>query len=109
MRFFFFNFFLEVSNIVDTSNAKIYVGNLSYECTEDEFSEYFSDFGSIADVVLVRDKSTDRLRGFGFVTYSDSKSATAALAANGKMLRGRPMKVNIANDRNNSGYGRGKF
>lgn len=92
------------------SQSKIYVGNLSYDTTEDELRTYFSQFGNIQDIKLIIDFSTGRSKGFGFVTYTSDQDSESALAANGVELSGRKLKVNIAREDNRTagnGGGRG--
>lgn len=75
----------------------IYVGNLSYEATEDEVRALFAEFGEVESVNLVTDRETGRLRGFGFVQMSDATAGKAAIEGlNGKELAGRALAVNEA-------------
>lgn len=87
------------------SQSKIYVGNLSYNTTEDELRDYFSEFGNIEDIKLIIDFKTGRSKGFAFVTYVSDQDCDVATAkaidkANGADLGGRKLKVNIARDDN---------
>lgn len=75
---------------------KIYVGNLSYHITEDELQEAFSEFGDIEEAILIKDRQTGRLKGFGFVTFVAEEGAKAALSMDGKEVLGRTLKVNEA-------------
>ena len=76
---------------------KLYVGNLSFETTENDLQDLFEQHGKVTDVALINDKMTGRSRGFGFVTMGDSASGTAAKNAfNGKELHGRTLTVNEA-------------
>ena len=75
----------------------IYVGNLKYEVREQDLQEMFSEYGEVSKVKIVKDRDTDRSKGFGFVTMDDSAEATAAVTAlNGKDLKGRAITVNAA-------------
>ncbi|MDD4526682.1 MAG: RNA-binding protein [Candidatus Margulisbacteria bacterium] len=75
----------------------IYVGNLKYEVRENDLQEMFSEFGEVSKVKIVKDRDTDRSKGFGFVTMDDTAEATAAITAlNGKDLNGRAITVNAA-------------
>jgi cold-inducible RNA-binding protein len=86
----------------------IYVGNLSFDATEEEVRELFAAFGQVASVSLIKDKFTGRPRGFGFVEMSsDSEAQKAIQELNGKDFKGRSMTINQARPRENSGYGRG--
>ena len=79
---------------------KLYVGNLSFETTENDLQDLFEQHGKVTDVALINDKTTGRSRGFGFVTMADDASATAAVNAfNGKEVQGRALTVNEARAR----------
>ena len=88
---------------------KIYVGNLSYEVTEDELRQEFQAFGDVESVSIITDKYSGRPKGFGFVempTVSEGQAAITAL--NGKTLRERTLNVNAARPRSdNRGGGSG--
>jgi RNA recognition motif-containing protein len=94
---------------------KLYVGNLSFESTENDLQDLFEQHGTVNEVHLMMDRMTGKSRGFAFVTMNDdtqAKSATAAL--NGKELNGRALNVNEARPREerprpNSGGGRRPF
>ncbi|MCX7121947.1 MAG: RNA-binding protein [Gammaproteobacteria bacterium] len=90
------------------SQSKIYVGNLSYNTTEDELRDHFSQYGSIDEVKLIIDFSTGRSKGFAFISYSsDQDCENAVEKANGFELDGRSLKVNIARDDNRRPAGSG--
>ena len=75
----------------------IYVGNLKYEVKEQDLQEMFSEYGDVSKVKIVKDRDTDRSKGFGFVTMDDGEEAKAAITAlNGKDLKGRAITVNAA-------------
>jgi RNA recognition motif-containing protein len=79
---------------------KLYVGNLSFETTENDLQDLFEQHGQVTDVALINDKMTGRSRGFGFVTMAEAVSGTAAIdALNGKQLQGRALTVNEARAR----------
>ena len=79
---------------------KLYVGNLSFETTENDLNELFSEHGKVTDVAILSDRETGRSRGFGFVTFTDAAGANAAIAAlNGKEIGGRALTVNEARAR----------
>ena len=64
---------------------KLYVGNLSFETTENDLQDLFAQHGKVTDVALMMDRTTGRSRGFGFVTMNDTTEANAAIGAlNGK-------------------------
>lgn len=85
------------------SQAKIYVGNLSYDTTEDNLQELFSKYGEIAELRLVKDQHTGRSKGFAFITFADGAAAQAALELNGTEAQGRRVKVNFAKEDNKGG------
>jgi cold-inducible RNA-binding protein len=79
---------------------KLYVGNLSFETTENDLRDLFSQHGSVTDVAILSDRETGRSRGFGFVTFTDAQGGNAAMAAlNGKEVSGRTLTVNEARAR----------
>jgi RNA recognition motif-containing protein len=79
---------------------KLYVGNLSFETTENDLQDLFEQHGSVKDVALMMDRTTGRSRGFAFVTMgSASEGQTASAALNGKAFAGRPLTVNEARAR----------
>ncbi|KAI6026376.1 hypothetical protein BKA83DRAFT_4242595 [Pisolithus microcarpus] len=92
-------------------SAKIYVGNLSWNTTDETLRQAFSPYGSVLDSIVMRDRETGRSRGFGFVTYGTSQEAEAAISSmNEQDLDGRRIKVNLANTRPTGtagGYGGG--
>lgn len=91
------------------SQTKIYVGNLSYDTTEDDLRGYFSQFGGISDIKLIIDFTTGRSKGFGFITYASAKDCDNAVStANGVELGGRKLKVNIAREDNRTGGAGGR-
>ena len=90
----------------------IYVGNLSYEVTQDALSQVFAEYGDVKRVQLPTDRETGRLRGFGFVEMGTEAEETAAIEAlDGAEWMGRDLKVNKAKpkeDRGSSGGGGGR-
>ena len=88
----------------------IYVGNLSYEVTEEDLKEAFEAFGGVDSVKIIKDKYTDRSKGFGFVEMPDNADAQSAINdLNDKEIKGRALKVNKARDRVESSGGRGGY
>ena len=99
---------------------KIYVGNLSYDTTEEELKQEFATYGEVSSVSILSDKFSGRPRGFGFVEMASKSEAEAAITGlNGKVLRERTIVVNEARprsdnrgggsygDRRGGGYGGG--
>ncbi len=81
--------------------SKIYVGNLSYNTTEDGLRNFFGQFGTVEEVVIISDRQTGRSKGFGFVTFSSDEEGESALEANGDDLDGRSLKVSTAKENTN--------
>jgi RNA recognition motif-containing protein len=84
----------------------IYVGNLSFDTTEDELREAFSQFGKVSKVQIVNDRETGRSRGFAFVEMEDGGDE-AINAMNGTQFKGRSLTVNEAKPREDRGGGGG--
>ncbi|MBD2186412.1 RNA-binding protein [Planktothrix sp. FACHB-1355] len=86
----------------------IYVGNLSYEVTQEDISEVFAEYGTVKRVQLPTDRETGRVRGFAFVEMeAESQEAAAIDALDGAEWMGRNLKVNKAKPREDRGGGRG--
>jgi len=84
--------------------VSIYVGNLSSEVTEEDLREAFKSFGEIKSVNIISDKFTKQPRGFGFVEMMTDDATKAAIAGmNGKDLKGKPLTVNEARPKSDSG------
>ena len=85
---------------------KIYVGNLSFQTTEDGIRQLFTPHGEITEVSIVTDRETGRSRGFAFVTMAQDSQAQAAITAlNGTEVEGRALTVNEARPRAAGGGG----
>lgn len=79
---------------------KLFVGNLSFESTENDIQDLFEQHGQVAEVRLMMDRMTGKSRGFAFVTLNDDAQANAAMSAlNGHQLNGRALTVNEARPR----------
>ena len=82
----------------------IYVGNLSYDATDETIKQAFEPFGEITSVRVIKDKYTGQSRGFGFVEMSvQSQAQTAIKSLNGKELLGKQINVNEARPRTDQG------
>jgi len=87
------------------NTMNIYVGNLSYEITEENLAELFEAYGTVDSAKIVTDKYSDRSKGFGFVTMDDAEEAKAAIKdLNGKELKNRDMIVNEARPKKENFY-----
>jgi RNA recognition motif-containing protein len=98
--------------------TKIYVGNLSYDTTEDELKNLFAQAGTVASVALIKDRDTGQSKGFAFIEMSNQAEAEKAIQMfNGQTVGNRALKVNLARPkeergpggfgRSGGGYGRG--
>ena len=91
---------------------KIYVGNLSYEVTEEELRQEFEAFGEVTSIDIITDKYSGRPRGFGFVEMASVSEGQAAITGlNGKTFKDRTLVVNAARPRSDDrggGFSRGR-
>jgi cold-inducible RNA-binding protein len=89
-------------------SSKLFVGNLSFNTTENDLNDAFAAFGSVTETNLMMDRETGRPRGFGFVTMSTPEEAQKAIEGmNGKDMDGRALTVNVARPREERGGGGG--
>jgi len=87
----------------------IYIGNLSYDASEDDVRSAFEAFGQVESVKIIKDRYTGRSKGFGFVEMADDEAAQAAITElNDKEFMGRNLKVNKARPRPEGGGGGGR-
>ncbi len=87
--------------------TKLYVGNLSYNVTEADLRDLFTQAGAIKEVTLIMDRYTQRSKGFGFVEMVDQADAEKAIQMfNGQDLDGRALTVSVARPREDRGSGR---
>jgi RNA recognition motif-containing protein len=87
----------------------IYVGNLSYQSTEDELRDLFAEFGDVVSAKLIVDKFTGQSKGFGFVEMSNNSEAQKAMdEVNGREVNGRSITVNQARPRQERSRGGGR-
>lgn len=83
-----------------SQNNKLFVGNLSFNTTENDLQDTFAAHGTVLEANLMMDRATGRSRGFAFVTMSTPEEAQAAIGAlNGAQLDGRALTVNVAKPR----------
>ncbi|HVV00906.1 MAG TPA: RNA-binding protein [Verrucomicrobiae bacterium] len=89
-------------------NNKLFVGNLSFNTTENDLQDAFAAHGTVLEANLMMDRATGRPRGFAFVTMSNDQEAQTALSAlNGATLDGRNLTVNVARPREERSGGGG--
>ena len=98
---------------------KIFVGNLSFQTSENDLNDLFAQFGEVESVSIITDRDTGRSKGFGFVAMGDDSAEKAISQLNGKELNGRALTVNEARPmvkkdfdgggRQNRGGGRGGY
>ena len=94
-------------------NTKLFVGNLSFNTTENDLQDTFAAHGTVVEANVMMDRTSGRPRGFGFVTMSSPEDAKKAIdALNGALLDGRNLTVNEARPREEhapAGGGRGGY
>jgi RNA recognition motif-containing protein len=89
--------------------TRIFVGNLPFSATEDQLRQLFAPHGEVSSVSIVKDKFTDRSRGFAFVEMATAESANAAITAlAGHSMDNRQLTINVARERTEGGS-RGGF
>ena len=82
----------------------IYVGNMSFDTTEDQLRQAFKAFGEVSTIKIITDRDSGQPKGFAFVEMSASNEATAAISGlNGRELNGRQLNVNQAKPREEGG------
>lgn len=84
---------------------KLYVGNLSFNTTENQVRDMFLEYGDVESVAMIMDRNTNRFRGFGFVEMAVADADKAIEGLNGKNVDGRDLTVNEAKPRTNNGGG----
>jgi cold-inducible RNA-binding protein len=88
---------------------KLFVGNLSFQTTQDDLIQVFSPYGAVESATVLTDRSTGQSRGFGFVEMTNRNEAQAAInALNGTQLDGRALNVNEARPKTEGGFGGGR-
>ena len=96
---------------IKENEVNIYVGNLSFEVTDEDLKDAFEAFGQVESASVIKDKFSGRSRGFGFVEMSTNSEAEAAISGlDGSDLKGRTLKINEARPRTErqSGGGGGR-
>src|SRR5512147_2048214 len=89
-------------------STKLFVGNLSFNTTENDLQDAFAAYGTVVEANLMMDRATGRSRGFAFVTMSTPEEAQKAIdALNGTVMSGRPLTVNVARPREERAGGGG--
>ncbi|OXV11256.1 hypothetical protein Egran_00983 [Elaphomyces granulatus] len=88
--------------------AKLFIGGLAWGTDDDTLRQKFEEYGAVEEAIVVKDRSTGRSRGFGFVRYSSEADADAAIdAMNNQEFDGRTIRVDKASDRGGGGGGGG--
>jgi len=88
---------------------RIYIGNLSYDTTEQSLRQAFENYGEVSEVKMIMDRDSGRPKGFAFIEMAAQNEATAAIdGLNEQELDGRTIKVNEARERENRDGGRGR-
>ncbi len=89
---------------------KLFVGNLSFDTTENDMQDAFAAQGTVTETNLMMDRTTGRSRGFAFVTMSSAEDAQKAIAAlNGSQMGGRALTVNVAKPHEERPTGRREY
>jgi RNA recognition motif-containing protein len=89
---------------------KLYVGNLSFDVSDADLEQAFSEYGEIASATVIKDRDTNRSKGFGFVEFVQEADAQRAKEAmNGKELGGRALKVDEAKPQRERSSGGGGY
>jgi RNA recognition motif-containing protein len=89
-------------------STRLYVGNLSFQSSNESLRSAFAQVGEVTDVHLVTDRDSGQSRGFAFVTMGSPAEASNAISQmNGALLDGRPLRVNVAEERQARGGGGG--
>ncbi len=86
---------------------KVYVGNLSFDATEQQVNDMFAEFGKVESIAMINDRDSGRFRGFCFVEMEDSAANAAINALNGKIVDDRDLRVNEARPREDRSRGGG--
>ena len=87
----------------DTSNNKLYIGNLDYGVIEADLTAYFSNMGTVKEVLVIKDRETGNSKGFGFVTMGTSEEAEKIMEEfDGTEFKGRKLIIRKARPRQNS-------
>ena len=91
-------------------STKLYVGNLSFNTSENDLQDLFATVGPVQEALIMQDRMTMKSRGFGFVTMSESADAQKAISEfNGREMEGRALTVNEARPREERGGGGGNY
>ena len=91
-------------------STKLYVGNLSYEMTEEQLNTLFSEAGEVTSAKIITDRQTGQPRGFGFVEMETKLEGEKAISMlNGRDFEGRPLTVNEAKPQQKGGSGGGGY
>jgi len=86
--------------------SKLYVGNLSYDTTEESLRTAFASAGTVVSVDIIKDRDTGKMKGFAFVTMSsDAEAQNATKSLNEKMLDNRQIRVDVAKPREERSFG----
>ncbi len=87
---------------------QLFVGNLAFSTTKEDLEAAFAVYGVVTEVKIPVDRDTGRVRGFAFVTFEKQESAEKALALDGQDLNGRPIRVNVAQEKKPGGGAGGR-
>jgi RNA recognition motif-containing protein len=104
----------KTGKVKERMEAKLYIGNMSYDTTEEQLRAMFAEAGSVQTVDIIKDRDTGRPKGFAFITMNNQAEAENAIRMfNGKVVNERPLTVNIARPREerpkSSSYGNSNY
>jgi RNA recognition motif-containing protein len=95
---------------MEKMETKLYIGNMSYDTTEEQLRELFGQAGTVGTVDIIKDRDSGRPKGFGFITMSSQAEAEKAISMfNEKSVNDRPLTVNIARPREERTGGGNRF
>jgi cold-inducible RNA-binding protein len=93
----------------DNLEVKLYVGNMTYDTTEEQLRTMFTEAGAVVSVDVIKDRDTGQAKGFAFITMGSQADAAKAITMfNGKDVSGRPLTVNTAKPREERSGGGGR-
>lgn len=88
---------------------KLYIGNLAWEVSSGDLEDLFGQHGAVASATVITDRMSGRSRGFGFVEFDNEEEAQMAMdELNDKEFKGRPMRVNFAQEKPKNNFGSGR-
>jgi cold-inducible RNA-binding protein len=107
---YFINANLHYRKVRINLEVKLYVGNMTYDTTEEQLRTMFAEAGTVVTVDVIKDRDTGTAKGFAFITMGSQADAAKAISMfNGKEVGGRPLTVNTAKPREERSGGGGRY